>query len=79
MVPTELPCPGQLNNGSQGSWGVSVNITLLSHWSRNLPLGWYVEKSFKLLPCRAETVCVILTQTALKMGSGGLIQLLIHL
>ena len=32
-----------------------------------------MEKSFKLLPCRAETVRVILTQTTLKMGSGGLL------
>ena len=47
MVPTELPCPGQLNNGSQGSWGISVNITLVVTLEQKTSFGVVCGEKFQ--------------------------------
>lgn len=73
VVPTELPCPGQLNSGSQGSWGVSVNITLVVTLAQKTSFGVVCGEKFQAPAMQGRPVCVILTQTALKMGSGGLL------
>lgn len=47
MMPTELPCPGQLNSGSQGSWGVSVNITLVVTLAQKTSFGVVCGEKFQ--------------------------------